>query len=108
MSQVSLECEKLGLSERLIDHAKLTLCLSLIQGRNSNIWNGWYGLFPVPGLYLYPHPYSYVYTPLITPLRHSFLSALPRNQTSPPNAHYEFQNTLLPRAPPLYGFAFRE
>lgn len=57
---------------------------------------------------LYPRLYPYVYTTLIPRSRHSFLSALPRNQTSPPNAHYKFQNTHLPRAPPFYGCAFRE
>ena len=52
MSQVSLECENLGDSERLIDNTKVSLCLSFLQGRNSNIRNGWYALFLVPcGIY---------------------------------------------------------
>jgi len=50
MSQVSLECENLCGYERLIDHAKLALWLSLLQGRNGNIRNQWYALFPVPGI----------------------------------------------------------
>lgn len=63
-------------------------------------------VIPSPGLY--PHLYPYVYTQLIPRHRHSLLSALPWNQASPPNTHYKFQNTHLPRAPPSFGFAFRK
>jgi hypothetical protein len=48
MSQVLLECEKLGDFKRVIDNAKLTLCLSLLQGRHGNIRNEWYATLPVP------------------------------------------------------------
>lgn len=98
-------------SQRVIDNAELTLCLYFLQGRHGNIRNGWCAPFLVPVISqpaLYPRLYPYVYATLIPRSRHSFLSALPRNQTSPPNAHLKFQNTHLPRAPPFYGCAFRE